>query len=161
MVGGPEEAYNQCLPILEVLGTRITHMGENGMGQATKLCNQVICALNIEAVCEGLSLGAGSGLDLEKLLQVVTAGAAGSWMLSNLGPKMIMRDFEPGFKITHQQKDLRLALSTASELNIPLPGTALVHQMLRAVEAQGGENRGTQAAILAIERLTNRKIVKQ
>jgi len=158
MVGGSEEVFKECLPIFEVLGKRITYMGTNGMGQATKLCNQVICALNIEAVCEGLMLGAKSGLDLEKLLSVVTAGAAGSWMLSNLGPKMVKRDFKPGFKIVHQQKDIRLALTQASELNLPLPGTALVNQMLRAAEAAGMGEKGTQAAIVAMEKIAGFKI---
>jgi 3-hydroxyisobutyrate dehydrogenase len=110
MVGGPREAFEECLPILETLGKKITYMGPTGMGQTAKLCNQVICALNIQAVCEGLMLGAKAGLDLRRLLEAVSAGAASSWMLINLGPKMIERDFKPGFKIRHQQKDLRLAL---------------------------------------------------
>lgn len=153
MVGGPEEAFRECLPILEVLGKRITYMGGSGMGQTTKLCNQVICVLNIQAVCEGLMLGAKAGVDLEKLLEVVTAGAAGSWMLSNLGPKMVKRDFEPGFRVSHQQKDLRLALSAAAELGLPLPGASLVQQMFRAVEAEGMAGKGTQALIVAMEKL--------
>jgi len=161
MVGGPKETFDECLPILEVLGKRITYMGPNGMGQTTKLCNQVICALNIQAVCEGLMLGAKAGLDLKKLLDVVTAGAAGSWMLSNLGPKMIERDFRPGFKIRHQQKDLRLVLSFAAELGLPLPGTALVQQMLRAAEAEELGEKGTQAAIVAMEKLAGRKLTKE
>lgn len=155
MVGGPKGIYEECLPILKVLGKRITYMGESGMGQITKLCNQVICALNIQAVCEGLILGAKAGLDLEKLLQVVTAGAAGSWMLSNLGPKMVKRDFKPGFKMSHQQKDLRLALSFATKLGVPLPGTALTNQIFRIVEAEGMADKGTQAAIVAMEKLAN------
>ena len=158
MVGGPREAYEECLPIFQALGEKITHMGENGLGQVTKLCNQVICVLNIQAVCEGLMLGAKSGLDLEKLLQVVTAGAANSWMLSNLGPKMVKRDFEPGFRISHQPKDLRLALAAAAELNLPLPGTALVQQMFRAVEAEELGGKGTQALIIAIEKLAGQKL---
>ncbi|RLI37229.1 2-hydroxy-3-oxopropionate reductase [Candidatus Bathyarchaeota archaeon] len=158
MVGGPKDVFEKCLPIFKVLGKRITYMGPNGMGQTTKLCNQVICALNIQAVCEGLMLGAKAGLDLEKLLKVVTAGAAGSWMLSNLGPKMLKRDFKPGFKISHQLKDLRLALSFASQLRLPLPGTALVQQMLRAVEAEGLGDKGTQAAIVAMEKLAGRTL---
>lgn len=153
MVGGPEDAFRECLPILEVLGKRITYMGGSGMGQTTKLCNQVICVLNIQAVCEGLMLGAKAGVDLEKLLEVVTAGAAGSWMLSNLGPKMVKRDFEPGFRVSHQQKDLRLALSAAAELGLPLPGASLVQQMFRAVEAEGMAGKGTQALIVAMEKL--------
>ncbi|HDN62359.1 hypothetical protein DRO28_01900 [Candidatus Bathyarchaeota archaeon] len=161
MVGGSEEVFKECLPIFEVLGKRITYMGTNGMGQMTKLCNQVICALNIQAVCEGLILGAKAGLDLEKLLSVVTAGAAGSWMLSNLGPKIIKRDFEPGFKMVHQLKDLRLALAQASELNVPLPGTALVNQMFKAVEAAGLGEKGTQAAIVAVEKLAGFKVEKK
>ena len=158
MVGGPKETFDECLPILEVLGKRITYMGSNGMGQTTKLCNQVICALNIQAVCEGLMLGAKAGLDLKRLLDVVTAGAAGSWMLSNLGPKMVEGDMRPGFKIRHQQKDLRLVLQFAAELGLPLPGTALVQQMLRAAEAEGMGEKGTQAAIVAMEKLAGRKL---
>ncbi len=161
MVGGSEEVFKECLPIFEVLGKRITYMGTNGMGQMTKLCNQVICALNIQAVCEGLILGAKAGLDLEKLLSVVTAGAAGSWMLSNLGPKIIKRDFEPGFKMVHQLKDIRLALAQANELNVPLPGTALVNQMFKAVEAGGLGEKGTQAAIVAVEKLSGFKVEKK
>jgi len=160
MVGGPKEPFEECLPIFRVLGKRITHMGPNGMGQTTKLCNQVICALNIQAVCEGLMLGARAGLDLRKLLDVVTAGAAGSWMLSNLGPKMVDRDLRPGFKIEHQQKDLRLVLSFAAELGLPLPGTALVQQMLRAVEAEGMGDKGTQAAIVAMEKLAGVRLTR-
>ncbi|MDW8048557.1 MAG: NAD(P)-dependent oxidoreductase [Nitrososphaerota archaeon] len=153
MVGGPEDAFEECLPIFRALGKKIVYMGPSGSGQMAKLCNQVICALNIQAVCEGLILAAKAGLDLGKLLEVVTAGAANSWMLTNLGPKMISRDFKPGFKIKHQQKDLRLALSLADELKVPLPGTALVHQMLRMVEADGLGEEGTQAAIVAMEKL--------
>ncbi|MEM2111391.1 MAG: 2-hydroxy-3-oxopropionate reductase [Candidatus Bathyarchaeia archaeon] len=158
MVGGKRKVFEECLPVFNALGKRITYMGSNGMGQTAKLCNQVICALNIQAVCEGLILGAKAGLDLRKLLEVVSAGAAGSWMLSNLGPKMIERDFAPGFKIKHQQKDLRLVLSFADELALPLPGTSLVHQMLRAVEAEGLGDEGTQAAIVAMEKLAGRKL---
>ncbi|MDQ1281107.1 MAG: 2-hydroxy-3-oxopropionate reductase [Thermoproteota archaeon] len=153
MVGGPKEVYDECLPIFNALGKKVTYMGGSGMGQATKLCNQVICGINIQAVCEGLMLGSKLGIDMEKLLEVVTAGAAGSWMLSNLGPKMVKRDFEPGFRVVHQQKDLRLALSAAAELKLPLPSTALAQQMLRSVEAEGMGEKGTSAAIVAIEKL--------
>ena len=125
-------------------------MGESGAGQMTKLCNQVICALNIQAVCEGLMLGAKAGLDMEKLLSVVSPGAAGS----NLAPKMLQRDFEPGFKVKLQQKDLRLALAAAEELKLPLPGAGLVQQLFRAVEAAGMGKKGTQALIIALEKLS-------
>lgn len=158
MVGGRQETYEKCLPILQALGKNIVYMGESGMGQTTKLCNQVICVLNIQAACEGMMLGAKAGLDVEKLLSVVSAGAAGSWMLSNLAPKMLERDFEPGFKVKLQQKDLRLALSAAEELQVSLPGTSLVHQLFRAVEAAGMEEKGTQALITALEKLAGREV---
>jgi len=158
MVGGPREVFEECLPIFEVLGKKITYMGPSGMGQTAKLCNQVICALNIQAVCEGLMLGARAGLDVRKLLEAVSAGAASSWMLINLGPKMIERDFKPGFKIRHQQKDLRLALELAAELGLPLPGTALVQQILRIAEAEGLGDAGTQAAIVAMEKIAGKRL---
>ena len=153
MVGGQEEAFNKCLPVFQAMGKNIVHMGGSGKGQATKLCNQVICILNLQAVSEGLMLGVKSGLDMEKLLSVVSAGSAGSWMLSNLGPKMLARDFEPGFKVKLQQKDLRLALGAAEALQLPLPGTSLVHQMFSAVEASGMGEKGTQSLIIALEKL--------
>jgi len=158
MVGGEREAYERCLPVFQALGKNITYMGESGAGQMTKLSNQIICALNIQAACEGLMLGAKAGLDMEKLLSVVSSGAAGSWMLSNLAPKMLERDFEPGFKVRLQQKDLRLALAAAEELKLPLPGTALVQQLFRAVEAAGMGEKGTQALILALEKLADYRI---
>jgi len=136
-------------------------MGPIGSGQTAKLCNQVIGALNIQAVCEGLILGAKAGLDLNKLLDVLSAGAASSWMLKNLGPKMIARDFRPGFKIKHQQRDLRLALCLAADLGVPLPGTALVQQMLRIVEAEGMSEEGASAAIVAMEKLAGIKMTGQ
>lgn len=153
MVGGPRNRYEEAQPVLKAMGKRITYMGGNGMGQTAKLCNQVICALNIQAVCEGLMLGASAGLDLNSLLEVVTAGAANSWQLSNLGPKMVKRDFAPGFKIKHQLKDIRLALATAEALKLPLPGTGLVQQLFRTSEAQGLGEQGTQALIAGIEEM--------
>ena len=158
MVGGKLEVFEKCLPILMAMGKNIVHMGDVGMGQTAKLCNQVICVINIQAACEGLMLGAKAGLDLEKLLSVVSAGSAGSWMLSNLAPKMLARDFEPGFKVKLQQKDLRLALSAADELSVPLPGTGLVHALFSAVEAAGMGEKGTQALITALERLAGREL---
>lgn len=160
MVGGPKEAFDKCLPVFQVLGKRITHMGENGMGQATKLCNQVIVGINLQAVSEGLLLGKKFGLDLDKLIEVISAGAGSSWGLANLGPKMVKRDFEPGFKVKHQQKDLRLVLSSASDLELPMPGTALVQQMFQAVEAEGLGEKGTQALVIAMEKLASCQLKK-
>jgi len=161
MVGGNYETFQKCLPIFQALGKRVTYMGPHGNGQITKLCNQIICVINIQAVCEGLILAAKAGLDLDKFLEVVTGGAANSWMLSNLGPKMIKGDMEPGFKIATQQKDLRLVFETAAELKVPLPATSLVQQMFRTVEAEGLSEKGTQALIKAMEKIAGYKIKKE
>lgn len=158
MVGGHRERFEEAQPILKAMGKRITYMGGSGMGQMAKLCNQVICTLNIQAVCEGLMLGAAGGLDLNGLLDVVTAGAANSWQLSNLGPKMVRRDFAPGFRIRHQLKDIRLALAAAAELKLPLPATGLVQQVFRAAEAGGLGDEGTQALVVGMEKLVGRKL---
>jgi 3-hydroxyisobutyrate dehydrogenase len=158
MVGGPEEVYLEMLPIFEVMGEQITHMGSSGAGQATKLCNQVICGMHIQAVCEGLMLGRALDLDLERLLQVLTAGYANSRILGHLGPKMVEGDLEPGFKMRHQQKDLKNALQTASELDLPLLAISVVQQMFRGVEAEDLGEKGTQAAIRVMEKLANREL---
>ena len=161
MVGGPEDAFKECLPVFEALGKNIIHIGEaNGAGQSTKLCNQVICALNILATCEGLTLAAKSGIDMEKMFSAVRAGAAGSWMLDNLGPKILEGNMEPGFMVKHKQKDLRLVMEAARELEISLPGTALVHQLYHAVEAEELHEKGTQALIRALEKLAGVEVKK-
>jgi len=154
MVGGKAEAFDKCLPILRTLGKNVVHMGASGAGQSAKLCNQVIASLNLLAMSEGLMLATKSGLEMEKLLSVVSAGAAGSWMLSNLGPKILQGDLEPGFKVRLLQKDLRLALAAAEDLKLPLPGAALVHQLYRSVEAAGKGEKGMQALVTAIETLS-------
>ena len=161
MVGGPKEAFDRCLPIFEVLGQNITHAGEeNGLGQFVKLCNQIACGLNLLAMVESISLGAKAGLDLETMLAAITKGAAGSWMLTNLAPKVVAGDWEPGFMIRLQQKDLRLVLEAAAALDLPLPGTALVSQLFRSAEAAGLGDKGTQALIHALEVLGNFKVHK-
>jgi len=153
LVGGKEAVLEHVRPVFDVMGSRITYMGPSGSGQAAKLCNQVICGLNILAVCEGMALAEASGIDKKVLLEAISTGAAGSWMLSNLGPKMIAEDWAPGFKIALQQKDLRLALESACESKLPLMGTALVQQILRIAEAGGCSDEGTQAAIKAVLKL--------
>ncbi|MDH7601967.1 MAG: NAD(P)-dependent oxidoreductase [Armatimonadota bacterium] len=154
MVGGPVETLAKVRPILECLGKQITHMGGHGAGQTAKLCNQIICALNILACCEGLSLAASTGLDLKKLLGAIQNGAAGSWMLSNLAPKMLESDWSPGFRIALQAKDLRLALESAERENVPLAGTALTHQLFKAAQAMGFGDEGTQALFKTIRLLS-------
>ena len=152
MVGGPREVFDRCRPLLEVMGGKIVHMGGNGQGEMTKLCNQVACVLNLLGVAETLVLARRAGLDLARVIEAVGAGAGSSWMLLNQGPKMVARDFAPGFVVRLQQKDLRLVLSTAEELGLPLTGTALVQQLFRALEASGEAELGTQALIKAVER---------
>ena len=153
MVGGPEEAFKECLPIFEAMGKNIIHIGPNGAGQTVKLCNQIGCVLNILGVSEALVLAAKSGVDLKKMHQAVSAGAAGSWMMTNLPPKIMERNFEPGFMVKHQQKDLRLVMEAAQDLGISLPGASLVHQLFHSVEADGNAEKGTQALITALEKL--------
>jgi 3-hydroxyisobutyrate dehydrogenase len=160
MVGGHKETYEKCLPVLSVLGRKITYMGESGSGQATKLCNQVICALHIQAVCESLILGAKLGLDLERLLAVVTAGYANSRILEDLGPKMIKKDFKPGFRMRHQLKDLKNALATAATANLPMPCTSLTYQLFESVAAMGLQESGTQVSIQVMEKLAQYKLGK-
>jgi 3-hydroxyisobutyrate dehydrogenase len=155
MVGGEAEIFARCLPILQAMGKNIIHVGDHGMGQTTKLMNQILVAGNLNAVCEALVFAQKQGLDLEKAIDAVKGGAAGSWQLTNLGPKIIKRDFQPGFMVDLLQKDLRLVME-GSELNkIPLPATTLIHQMFTSLEATGGGKYGTQALVTAVEKLSN------
>ena len=157
MVGGPKDVFEDCVPVFKALGKTITYMGKTGSGQAAKLCNQVICALHIQAVCEGFILGEKLGLDLEQLLRVLTGGLANSRILSDLGPRIIKRDMRPGAKMRYQIKDLRNVLSTAAELNLPLPCTSLVCELFQTVSVMGLEESGTSAAILVMEKLAGQK----
>jgi 3-hydroxyisobutyrate dehydrogenase len=151
MVGGAPEAFARARPVLDALGRTATYMGGPGQGQMTKLVNQVIGATTLAAVAEGLTLAAHAGLDADAVLAAVGSGAATSWALTNLGPRMQHGDWAPGFMVRLQQKDLRLALAAAGGLGVPLPATALVHQLLAAVEARGGGDLGTQALAQALE----------
>jgi 3-hydroxyisobutyrate dehydrogenase len=153
MVGGHEQDYKKCLPLFQAMGKNVVHLGANGNGQRTKLVNQVIFALNILAMSEGLHLAERIGLDTEKVLQVVSSGAAGSWMLSNLAPRILQNDFHPGFMIKLQQKDLRLAMELIKTLDEEFPGTALTYSLFtKAVEAGLGE-QGTQGLINIFKRV--------
>jgi len=154
MVGGDAGAFERAQPIFSALGRKVTYMGGSGKGQMTKLVNQVVGAVTLAAVAEGVVLGARAGLDPEALVRAVGGGAAASWMLANQAPRMQRRDFAPGFMIRLQQKDLRLALAAAAGVGATLPVTGLVHQLLAAVEARGGGSLGTQALVTAIEALS-------
>ncbi len=153
MVGGEEADVARAKPIFNVLGRTTVHCGPIGHGQLTKLCNQVLCGLNLLAVSEAVVFAKRVGLDPEIMLKAVSSGAAGSWAVDNLGPRMLKRDFAPMFMVDLQQKDLRITLRTAAENDIPLPGTALVSQLLAANQAAGEGTDGTQVLVKTIERL--------
>ncbi|HIE22098.1 MAG TPA: NAD(P)-dependent oxidoreductase [Acidimicrobiia bacterium] len=154
MVGGSSEALEKVRPFMDAYSSSIVHVGEEpGSGQLVKAVNQAVGVLNILAVSEGLLLARAAGLDLRRTLAAVEGGAAGSWILSNRGPQMIDGDWEPGFTIDLQQKDLRLVLETADSLGVPLPGVALVFQLYRALQARGLGSEGNHALVKALENL--------
>jgi 3-hydroxyisobutyrate dehydrogenase len=153
MAGGNEPTFERCRPLFEALGKKVVYCGPSGSGQVVKLCNQVIVGLNNLAVCEALVLCVKAGVDPRRMLDAVGAGAATSWAVLNLAPKMLARDFRAGFKVEHQQKDLRYALEAAAETGAVLPGTALVHELFGAVEDDGLGGEGTQALVKALEKL--------
>ncbi|QPA31861.1 NAD(P)-dependent oxidoreductase [Thermaerobacillus caldiproteolyticus] len=145
MVGGDEEAFRECKPIFEVLGTNIVLQGKAGAGQHTKMCNQIAIATNMIGVCEALAYAKRSGLDPWKVLESISQGAAGSWSLSNLAPRMISGNFAPGFYVKHFIKDMKIALDEAEKMNLHLPGLALAKAMYEELAAEGEENSGTHA----------------
>jgi len=153
MVGGDAADLERVRPVLEVLGKTIVHCGPVGNGQLTKLCNQILCGLNLLAVSEAFVFAQRAGLDVNTMIQVTSAGAAGSWALANLGTRMAAGDFLPMFMIDLQNKDLRIALEIAREQHVPLPGTSLVHQLLAASQAAGEGRLGTQAMVKTLQRL--------
>lgn len=158
MAGGPRDTFDQCLPILQVMGDRIEHFGPNGAGYMVKLCNQVGCVVTIQAVCEVLALAAKAGLDVRKVWQTVGSGLAASRIMELHGPKMLERDYAPGFTLALQEKDLRLVAAAADELEMPLPATSVVHQLIRSLSAKGKGDLGTQALVLALEDLANCRV---
>jgi 3-hydroxyisobutyrate dehydrogenase len=145
MVGGTEEAYEAILPLFQLMGKNIVHQGAAGSGQFTKMCNQIAIASNMIGVSEALAYAKRAGLEQSKVLKSIEAGAAGSWSLSNLGPRIINGDFAPGFYVKHFMKDIKIAIESADELGLPLPGLALARSLYEQVIALGEENSGTQA----------------
>jgi len=157
MVGGEADAVEAVRPLLECMGKTIVHQGPAGAGQHTKMVNQVLIATNMIGVCEALLYGYKAGLDLKTVLQSVGGGAAASWSLNNLGPRIIDRNFEPGFFVEHFIKDMGIALDEAKQMGLALPGLALANQLYLAVRAQGYGRKGTHALMLALEQLSNVK----
>ncbi len=155
MVGGRKETLERCRPVLEAMGREIVHCGPSGSGQTVKLCNQIAVALTNLGMCEALVFAARSGIDPRVMIEAVSAGAGTSWQMQNLAPRIVERDFRPGFKVAHQGKDLRLAAEAAEKLSMPLPGTGLVREMFSALESEGLGEEGTQALVKALEKLAD------
>jgi 3-hydroxyisobutyrate dehydrogenase-like beta-hydroxyacid dehydrogenase len=153
-IGGETAALEKARPVFLAMGKRLTHLGPSGSGQLGKAVNQIIVAGNLIAVSEGIAFASRAGLPLPALHEALTAGAATSWALEVLGKKMIDRDFKPAFAIKHQQKDLAIVLACARARGVPLPGVALVHQLLSALEAEGRGEDGTQALLTLYEKLS-------
>lgn len=158
MVGGEAAQLERAMPYLEAVGSTITHVGPAGSGQLVKAVNQILVVVNQLAVSEALLLASAGGLELGTVLKAVEGGAAGSWMLSHRGPQMISRDWRPGFTIDLQQKDLRLVLEAADNLGVPVPGTALVFQLYRALQERGLGAEGNHALVKALEALSGREL---
>jgi 3-hydroxyisobutyrate dehydrogenase len=155
MVGGDEEAVTAVMPLFEILGKNIVHQGGPGAGQHTKMCNQIVIAGTMIGVCECLVYARKAGLDPELMLKSIRSGAAGCWTLDNLAPRVLNGNFEPGFIVEHFIKDMGIALAEAQRMGLAMPGLALVHQLYLALQAQGNGRRGTQALVLALERISN------
>ncbi|MEM7368623.1 MAG: NAD(P)-dependent oxidoreductase [Bacteroidota bacterium] len=155
MVGGDKSIVDAIMPLFEIMGKNIIYQGKAGAGQHTKMCNQITIAGTMIGVCECLLYGHKAGLDLTVMLQAISGGAAGCWSLSNLAPRIVKRNFDPGFYVEHFIKDMEIALEEAKRLQLSLPGLALVHQLYKAVEAQGHGKKGTHALSLALERISN------
>lgn len=158
MVGGDETDVTRAMGALEAMASRITHVGGTGAGQMVKLVNQILVVGTMMAISEALLFAQKGGLDLAKTLEAVEHGAAGSWMLSNRGTQAIVRDFEPGFTIDLQQKDLRLVLEAADALGIPLPMTGQIFQLYRSLQERGLGGEGNHALIMALENLAGVQI---
>jgi 3-hydroxyisobutyrate dehydrogenase len=153
MIGGEAEVVSSLQPCWEAMGKTIIHQGGPGAGQHTKMVNQILIATNMIGVCEALLYGFRAGLDLNTVMQSVGSGAAGSWSLSNLGPRIINNNFDPGFMVAHFIKDMGIALDESKRMGLSMPGLALAHQLYLALQSQGHGRNGTHALELALASL--------
>ena len=145
MVGGEEAAFDAMNAVFSAMGKTLTYFGPAGSGQYAKMSNQIAIASNMMGVCEAIAYAQKSGLDPEKVIATLSSGAAGSWSLANLAPRMIKGDTAPGFYIKHFIKDMRIALESAAEMNLDLPGLTLAKKLYDKLAADGMEDCGTQA----------------
>ena len=145
MAGGDKEAFEACLPIFSIIGKNIVYQGPAGSGQHTKMCNQIAIAAGMIGVSEAIAYAHSAGLDPENVLKSISAGAAGSWSLSNLAPRMLKDDFEPGFYVKHFLKDMSIAIEEAEQMKMEVPGLALAHKLYTELSEKGEAESGTQA----------------
>ncbi len=158
MIGGDTESVQAVMPLFELLGKTIVHQGGPGTGQQAKLCNQIVIAGTMVGVCESLLYGYKAGLDLTRMLESIRGGAAACWTLDNLAPKILQRNFDPGFFVEHFIKDMGIALEEAERMGLVLPGLTLVHQLYQTVHTLGHGRSGTHALMLALESLSDIEI---
>lgn len=154
MIGGDQEAVDALAPCWQAMGKTIVYQGPHGAGQHTKMVNQILIASYMVGVTEALLYGYRAGLNLETVLESVTSGAANSWSLANLGPRMMRGDYKPGFFVEHFIKDMGIALAEARRMNLALPGLAVANQLYIALQAQGHGRDGTQALVLALAKVS-------
>jgi 2-hydroxy-3-oxopropionate reductase len=158
MVGGKPEVLATVRPYLDLMGKTITHIGDHGAGQTAKVANQIIVALNLEAICEALLFASKAGADPIKVRAALMGGAANSRLLELKGEWVLNHRFQPGFRVRHQQKDLNIALDAARKLGLTLPNTATTQELYNAVAGEGGSDLDHSALIMALERLSNHRI---
>ena len=155
MIGGQRQAVDALMLCWQAMGKTIVHQGPPGAGQHTKMTNQILIATGMIGVCEALLYAYRAGLDLNTVMQSVASGAAGSWSLSNLGPRIIDGNFDPGFFVEHFIKDMGIALRESERMGLSMPGLALAQQLYLALKSQGHGRDGTQALMLALAKLSN------
>ncbi|MEQ1794527.1 MAG: NAD(P)-dependent oxidoreductase [Nitrospira sp.] len=155
MAGGNRETVERMRPLFEHLGKTLVYQGQAGAGQHAKLCNQIVIAGTMVGVCESLLYGYTAGLDLTHMLESIRGGAAACWTLDNLAPRIVQRNFDPGFFVEHFVKDMGIALEESKRMNLTLPGLILVHALYQRVQALGHGRSGTHALMLALEQLSN------
>ena len=158
MVGGDKDTFDRVLPLFKLMGKNITYMGGAGKGQHTKMANQIHIATTMIGAVESLLYGYKAGLNLDEMIKAIGSGAAGSWTINNLGPRIIKRNFDPGFFIDHFVKDMGIALDEAKRMKLSLPGLSLANQFYIAAQAMGLGKNGTQALALVLEKLNNLEI---
>jgi len=158
MVGGTKNDVEQVRPLLDVFSQEVQHMGEPGAGQHTKAANQIMIATTMVGLCESLLYAQKAGLDHMQMINLLSKGAAGSFSLQKLGPRMMKRDFDPGFYVEHLVKDLGIVLDETKRMNLAVPGTALATQMYQMMMAQGGARMGTQGLLTVLEKMNDTQV---